>query len=191
LTEKVATEKLWAFDFCHKMAVSTERAHGKSRGDDDGGLKPLFERPSISQVNPVEQKWFAQLGRCQGFEARPAVMHFGGFQTGQIHTQYLKILNISKSAKRLHIINPTTKEFTVRVEKRGVLAPGMAETIAIDFQPTDWRYHYDCIRIYTEADNLLVPIHGYPVVNVVNFPSQIDFGQCPLKEKRRKVRFPI
>jgi hypothetical protein len=30
-----------------------------------------------------------------GFEARPAVLHFGGYRVGEIHTQYLKIINVS------------------------------------------------------------------------------------------------
>jgi len=163
--------------------------------DEDDGLrleslpqKPLYENPAPSLNNPITNRWFAQLGRCLGFEARPAVLHFGGFTAGTIHTQYLKIINISGSAKRLHIINPTTREFKVRVEKRGVLAPGMAETLAIDFEPTEFRYHYDCIRIFTEADNLLVPIHGYSVVNDVQFPTRVDFSSCPLSETQTKVR---
>ena len=160
----------------------------RAANDDDGDKDlNLYERPALSLVNTVAQRSFAQLGRCLGFEARPGVMHFGGYRVGEIHTQYLKILNVSGSAKRLHVINPTTKEFKVRVEKRGVLAAGMAETLAIDFEPTEWRYHYDCIRIYTEADNLLVPIHGYPVVNQVNFPQRVDFGTCALGQARKKV----
>jgi hypothetical protein len=150
--------------------------------------RPLYVKPSPVLKNPLHNRLFAQLGNCLGFEARPTVMHFGGFEVGAIHTQYVKILNTSGSAKRLHILNPTTREFKVRVEKRGVLAPGMAEMLAIDFEPTECRYHYDCIRISTESGNLLVPIHGYPVVNAVRFPQRVDFGNCPLGETVTKVR---
>lgn len=149
--------------------------------------RPLYVKPSPYLKNPVQDRLFAQLGKCLGFEARPTVMHFGGFEVGAIHTQYLKILNISRSSKRLYILNPTTREFKVRVEKRGSLAPGVAEILAIDFEPTECRYYYDCIRIHTESENLLVPIHGYPVVNDVRFPSRVDFGNCPLGETVCKV----
>ena len=187
-------------------------------------MEVLFKREPPAPNNPVSNRWFAQLGRCMGFEARPAVVHFGGYkvrtickfllsaflfipplgdlfrfflslgvgdclrqQVGAVHTQYLKILNISGTAKRLHIVNPTTAEFKVRVEKCGVLAPGMVETLAVDFEPSEWKYHYDCIRIYTEADNLLVPIHAYPVMNEVNVPRRIDFGKCYLSETCKRV----
>ena len=59
-------------------------------------LQPLYARPAPTLKNPVQDRLFAQLGKCLGFEARPTVMHFGGFEVGAIHTQYLKILNISK-----------------------------------------------------------------------------------------------
>jgi hypothetical protein len=147
----------------------------------------LYERPPPVLNNPVTKRLFAQLGRCLGFEARPAVVHFGGFQLGSLHTQYVKIMNVSSSAKRLCIINPTTKEFRVRVEKRGIVSPGLAEVLAIDFEPTERRYHFDCIRIFTEADNLLIPIHAYPVLNKVQFPSRLDFGEVALRDTRRKV----
>ena len=63
----------------------------------------------------------------------------------------------------------------------------MADTLAIDFEPSEWRYHYDCIRIFTESDNLLVPIHAYPVVNEVTFPSRLDFGSCVLGETQTRA----
>ena len=44
------------------------------------------------------------------------------------------------------------------------------------------RYYYDCVRLHSEKENLLVPIHAYPVMNEVVFPRRIDFGVCPLSE---------
>ena len=73
------------------------------------------------------------------------MVHFGGYQLHEIHTQYLRVINISSTSQRLNIINPTTPHFKVRCDKRGIVAPGMEETIAIDFIPHEWKYHYDCI----------------------------------------------
>mmetsp|Transcript_35904 Transcript_35904/g.83232 ORF Transcript_35904/g.83232 Transcript_35904/m.83232 type:complete len:1012 (+) Transcript_35904:171-3206(+) len=137
--------------------------------------------------NPMLGKSYAQLGRNLEFEARPSVVHFGGYQLHEIHTQYLRVINISSTSQRLNIINPTTPHFKVRCDKRGIVAPGMEETIAIDFIPHEWKYHYDCIRIFTEGENILVPIHAYPVMNQVEFPKWVDFGQCELSATHRKV----
>jgi hypothetical protein len=49
----------------------------------------------------------------------------------------------------------------------GLMAPGMSEVITIEFCPTEVRYFYDCVRIHNEDENLLVPIHAYPVMNEV------------------------
>lgn len=63
----------------------------------------------------------------------------------------------------------------------------MHERLYIDFEPLEWRYHYDCIRIHSQAENLLIPIHGYPTLNAVEFPPRLDFGACVLNETQRKV----
>lgn len=48
------------------------------------------------------------------------------------------------------------------------------------------RYFYDTIRINTETENILVPIHAYPVLDRENlrnvFPRLIDFGTILIGE---------
>lgn len=43
------------------------------------------------------------------------------------------------------------------------MAPGSSEVISVDFHPREHRYHYDCIRLHTDSENLLIPLHAYPV----------------------------
>lgn len=66
--------------------------------------------------------------------------------------------------------------------RRGFIAPGLSEEITLEFCPTEHRYYYDCIRIHSEEENLLVPIHAYPVMNEIKFPSRVDFGSCQVGE---------
>ena len=55
------------------------------------------------------------------------------------------------------------------------------------------RYYYDSIKVHTEAEKLLLPIHGYPVLNRENikefFPKNglIDFGIIPIGERETYV----
>lgn len=51
----------------------------------------------------------------------------------------------------------------MRCNKKGLVAPGSSEVITVDFHPRDHRYHYDCLRLHTDSENLLVPLHAYPV----------------------------
>lgn len=55
------------------------------------------------------------------------------------------------------------------------------------------RYFYDTIRINTETENILVPIHAYPVLDRDNlrniFPRLIDFGTILIGETSTIVRW--
>ena len=133
--------------------------------------------------NPLLRHPVAQLGRNSSFEPRPAVLHFGGFTLNSALSIKLQIVNVSGKSQRVHIVPPTTPWFKIRWEKKGMVAPGMAEIIHVDFVATEWRYHYDAIRVFSDGDApLLVPMHAYPVMNEVALPSKLDFGHCPLGE---------
>ena len=41
--------------------------------------------------------------------------------------------------------------------------------------------------MHSEAENLIVPIHAYPVVNDVLFPVRVDFGKCANNEVYSKT----
>ena len=57
---------------------------------------------------------------------------------------------------------------------------------SITFRPDEWRYYYDCIRIHCQDENLLIPIHAYPIANDVFFPTFVDFGKAALLDKVSK-----
>ena len=69
------------------------------------------------------------------------------------------------------------------------MAPGMAMKITITFLPRDYTYYYDSIRIRTEHQNLVIPIHAYPVINKVDFPRILAFGVTPICETVHKVHY--
>ena len=65
----------------------------------------------------------------------------------------------------------------------------MSEEIYIHFTPTEYKYHYDCIRIHTQAQNLLIPIHAFPTMTSKKpvFPTRIDLGTKEVGETVSKV----
>lgn len=102
----------------------------------------------------------------------------------------VKILNISNDLQHIDIIPPTTPFFKIEYEKKGLIACGVSEDITIKFIPTTWKYYYDCIRIHSPVENLLIPIHAYPVVNDIIFPKLIEFGECKIGKTYTK-KIPI
>lgn len=99
-----------------------------------------------------------------------------------MHRQKITVVNKSMVSCRLYIIYPTTPFFRLKCNRKGILALGMAEEISIEFEPNEWRYYYDCIRLHCEDENLLVFIYVYLVINEVIFPKHIEMGACALCE---------
>ena len=123
---------------------------GESRAKENDGShinvpKVLVGNSEAKPPNTLEQgRVYAQLRRNTSFEAKPAIVHFGGFQLGVPHKQKVWLLNISPQPKRANVLQPTTKFFKFNYAKKGMLAMGMAEKITIEFTPTEWRYYDRC-----------------------------------------------
>lgn len=58
---------------------------------------------------------YAYVGSTAVITAEPAVVHFGGFQPGQVLQQVVHIINTAPTATRVHVIPPDTTQFTVRL----------------------------------------------------------------------------
>ncbi|KAG9349728.1 hypothetical protein JZ751_028176, partial [Albula glossodonta] len=102
----------------------------------------------------LETKIFAKLQGNDVIQAEPSAIHFGGFELGKKYHQVLYRL-----------------------------VPGLSYTVKVNFCPDEWRYFYDCIRIHCPGDdNLLVPVHAYPIINDLEIPPHVSLPPVPLGE---------
>ncbi len=133
--------------------------------------------------NPLLDKYeYIKIGSNSEIEVNPSIIHFGGYTLHAEHTQIVRIINIGRSSQRVQIIVPSTPQFRINFSKKGLIAPGMSEDITIFFEPTAFKYHYDCIRVKCEGENLVIPIHAYPVANEVFFPKTLNFAPSAVGE---------
>ena len=149
----------------------------------DAKFEPHMQRPKLDNNTKTHYS--------SHFSSSPPVVHFSGLIAGQMQTQVISIINRSATSQRLLIVPPNTSFFNIEYEKRGLLAPGMAQKIKLTFLPEEFKYYYDAIKIRGEHQNLLVPIHGYPIINKIDFPSNFSFGTTPLCEPVKRVCYSI
>lgn len=78
------------------------------------------------------------------------------------------------------MLPPSTPYFKVKYNYKGTIS----EDVYIQFTPDTYQYYYDCVRIHCEGDNLLIPIHAYPVINNKKdllLPKFVDMGHSSKK----------
>lgn len=157
------------------VTVRSNSGRNTPRGGLPSALEGIVDTSSLSQTNYLtHNRAFHKIGASATVAAEPAVVHFGGFEPHQVYTQTLLLKNICERATRVHIVPPETPYFRFRdFQKSGALRPGLADRIVIEFVPTEFRYYYDCVRVHTEDENLLVPLHAYPTMNDTKFPSKV------------------
>ncbi|XP_026157413.1 cilia- and flagella-associated protein 221 isoform X2 [Mastacembelus armatus] len=81
----------------------------------------------------------------------------------------------------IHIVPTQTKHFQTTYTKKYRLIPGLSYTLKVRFCPDEWRYFYDCIRVHCKGEeNLLIPVHAYPVIDDLHISPHIDLSVVPL-----------
>jgi hypothetical protein len=125
--------------------------------------------------------------------AQPASVHFGGFELDRSVQQRVRVHNNSAKAVRLRYTFPAGKKgfraTFASAERPSFVSAGLSEEILVSFTPpSGFQYYYDCIQVQCEevaygssvevarSGATLIPLHAYPMVNEVAFPTRMDFG---------------
>ncbi|XP_046335996.1 cilia- and flagella-associated protein 221-like isoform X2 [Haliotis rufescens] len=168
---------------------------------DESGMSPDLLLNTVRLVEPrkkmdipnhlLETKIYSKVGKNAAIHTRPSNIHFDGFELQKKQTRSFKIVNASSDVLRMHIIPPQSKYFYIKYKKLERMVPGLTLDCTVEFTPDEWRYYYDCIRINCPGEeNLVVPIHAYPVMSTKDFPHHFSFSPVPVGHKMSEV-FPL
>ena len=117
------------------------------------------------------------------FEAYPRIVKIAGFEINKKIMTKIQIINKSKYSERIIILPPTSQNFKIKYSKVGQIAPGLSETIYLNFTPSEYKYYTDNICINCPGNKIIIPIHAYPRMNIFvkeYIPKLIDFGNIPI-----------
>ncbi|KAG7399957.1 Cilia- and flagella-associated protein 221 [Phytophthora boehmeriae] len=151
-----------------------------SRSSASSAASPRPRRPTTDQI----------------LYAQPASLHFGGFELQRTMQQRVRVHNNSAKSVRFRYTFPTGRKgfraAFASAERPSFVSAGLSEEIAVSFTPpADFQYYYDCIQVRCEevaygsstdvvrSGSVLIPLHAYPMVNEVSFPTRMDFGVVP------------
>ena len=127
-------------------------------------------------------------GAGGGVRAEPPALYFSGIAPGVPLAANLRLINAAGEPVRMHINPPSTPFFSMAVQKRGRVMPGMAEEVTVTFSGDELRYFTDAIRVHLPGgQNLRVPLHAFPAVSPLSFPRRVDFGKVQLGAVARKA----
>ncbi|CAD8145233.1 unnamed protein product [Paramecium pentaurelia] len=155
----------------------------------------LLKMPIIKNKDIMEKKYeYDKVGTNQNVIVEPAVVKFCGFEIGKLNEIKVRVINKNKQPQRIYVFPPKSEIFNVKFDKKGAIPSGMAEELYVQFKPQEYKYFYDVIRINTQDDTLLIPIHAYPALSRDGlrelFPRLIDFGTLDIGESQT-YSYPI
>lgn len=84
-------------------------------------------------------------------EASPRQVHITGFKPGVVSKATIKLINRGSKPIRTQIVNPTSPFFKLTYTRKSKLVPGSAEILTLEFQCSEPRYYYDCIRVQVQV----------------------------------------
>ncbi|EGR28756.1 hypothetical protein IMG5_169530, partial [Ichthyophthirius multifiliis] len=137
------------------------------------------------------------------FEPIPHLIQFTDYEPLQLKEKIFRLRNKDKVARRVKILQPDSRLFQVIPVTQNTssqysknkaqqqydqqtyvgnkIAPGMEACFVIKFSPeAKIDYQYELV-VVTEREQFIVPIYAIGKRAMIDFPDELDFGNCPVK----------
>eukprot|EP01083_Nonionella_stella_P009502 27349_1 len=126
------------------------------------------------------------------FRTNPARLDFRVTRAGAPLRRTVSVVNIARAPQRCRVLQPRSAELEVEMKWKGLIAPGMNESISVTLTPSSLNSFNDRLEIHTAEGVLTVPIRVYPgavgeTAAKSVFPRKIDLGNCAVGDVRKKT----
>jgi len=121
----------------------------------------------------------------------PDEIIFKDIKENQTYEINVTVRNLTKTVKKIRVLQPTTSRFRCDYDLSGALAPGLSLELAVAFSTTTKGDFHDRIVILSDGDyKFEIPLHAYSPVASIIFEPFINLGFIKVnQEKRYKVKF--
>lgn len=113
-------------------------------------LQGVFQKPTPNNPQALlRNREYDNTASTSCFVAEPSAVHFAGAQRGKRHVRGVRIINRSGYLAGLHVLPCEGSTFQARLaNKRGAVAPGLAEVVHVECRPEKEQYYQGAVRIH-------------------------------------------
>ena len=113
-------------------------------------MQGVFEKPTFAGPQTLlRNREYDNTAGTSSFVAEPSAVHFAGFERGKRHVRSVRIVNRSGYLAGLHVLPCEGTTFRARLaNKRGAVAPGMAELVHVECTPEKEQHYQGAVRIH-------------------------------------------
>ena len=124
-------------------------------------------------------------------EVQPPEIIFTEIQLNQTYEMTVYVKNLTKTAKRLRIFQPSSLNFRCDYDLTKAIAPGLALKVLVSFETANSGEFHDTFKVVSDNEfNLDVKLHTFPARSQITFEPFVNLGFLQLnKEKTEQIVF--
>jgi hypothetical protein len=120
--------------------------------------------------------------------ASPAAIVFSKYSVGELYEAPLKLLNVSKTLRRVRVLPPASPHFSVSqmqyLSEDGLIASGLYAQCYVRFRPDTLADFSDTLWVVTEGGLIGVPLIARREPPNLTLPDTVDVGNCFVNDRR-------
>lgn len=124
-------------------------------------------------------------------EVFPPELIFNDIIANQTYEMTVYVKNLTKTAKRLRIFQPTTLNFRCDYDLAKGIAPGLAQKLLVSFETSRIGEFHDTMKVVSDNGfEIEVKLHAYPLRSQIIFEPFLNLGFIQVnKEKIEQILF--